>query len=508
VSSHSAIPLGPTHPVDILRHYVDNPTPCQRFWYTAAPFIAEFFGTFMLAVTYGCTQCVQALMPRSASVVGLVYFVLHVSLSGVSGGHLNPAVSIAVGASRRKEWPLVAGFVVMQLLAGVMAGSVCSIVFRPANITIGPRGTFGWWQPMVIESMYTMMLCFVFLNVHVSQLTKNWGRLPNQFDGLAVGLVVIAAGLSAVNVSGAVINPALSVGFELMGVEDGGLWGGIYCIYHVAGALIACLLFRICRPEESLDEIPEGWVPRLPTKLAAEFVGTLLVSFTVGVSILTESSACPWSYGAAVASLSYALADVSGAHFNPVVTVVMMFRSLAPPLHGVCYVILQALGGILGTIVAVGICDPSGAGIEVAPLEPYTLGAAIMLELCFTAVVVFVVLGAGQIPENDSFAHGGKLRCKAWNFYYGLAIGLAITGGSIASRNVSGGWMNPAIVLGASVGNSLNAGTFSNFWNYSVAEFGGGMLAILTFFLTHPREMLPRDTSQYAQAKGPEFHHS
>ena len=77
-------------------------------------------------------------------------------------------------------------------------------------------------------------------------------------------------------------------------------------------------------------------------------------------------------------------------------------------------------------------------------------GAAIVLELCFTAVVVFVVIGAGQIPENNSFAHGGKLRYKAWNFLLRVGHWSRHDWWQHASRNVSGGWMSPAIVLGTS----------------------------------------------------------
>merc|ERR1719487_1524228 len=78
-----------------------------------------------------------------------------------------------------------------------------------------PGKGFGWWEVMVVEVLYTFMLCFVVLNVATAK--KNDG---NQYFGLAIGFVIIAGGYAAGPISGGAFNPAVALGIDLSVLES------------------------------------------------------------------------------------------------------------------------------------------------------------------------------------------------------------------------------------------------------------------------------------------------
>merc|ERR1719337_528481 len=157
------------------------------------------------------------------------------------------------------------------------------------------------------------MLCFTVLNVACSRKS---GNTPNQFYGLAIGFVIIAGGYGAGAISGGAFNPAVAIGADLVSIGLGFGWSVYYVAFEYLGALIAALLFRIIRPDEFnglyfAASRHYGLQPRF----MSEFVGTFVLVLTVCLNVLGGSVATAWSVTAALLSMIYSLADVSGAQF-------------------------------------------------------------------------------------------------------------------------------------------------------------------------------------------------
>merc|ERR1719262_246631 len=129
---------------------------------------------------------------------------------------------------------------------------------------------------MIVEVLYTFMLCFVVLNVATAN--KNKG---NQYFGLAIGFVIIAGGYAGGNVSGGCFNPAVAFGIDVSSAGIGFGWCFVYTIFEFAGAALAAVLFQVVRPSEGagVDNLSEG--KKNTANMVSEFLGTYMLVLTV-----------------------------------------------------------------------------------------------------------------------------------------------------------------------------------------------------------------------------------
>jgi len=245
--------------------------------------------------------------------------------------------------------------------------------------------------------------------------------------------------------------------------------------------VVAALFFLLTHPEEyrSDDEF-YAYEPKLPTRLASEFIGTFMVALTMGLNVLGNSSAAAWSVAAAMISMIYALGNVSGGHFNPAVTVAVVAsgKGKCSVRAGCFYLLFQVIAGMLASLLFAGLHQTHS--FSVLPKSAFAAGTAYVLELFFTFVVSFVALSTlcikGISTELDR------------NYYFALAVGSAVTAGSHASHRASGGYLNPAVSFGVGVADTLNSGCLCECAGIVTAELCGGLLAAIIFFLTHARE--------------------
>merc|ERR1719421_2141806 len=267
------------------------------------------------------------------------------ALGGVSGANFNPAVSLTLGLSNKMEWKQVGIYCAVQVVAGIAAGISYAIMFT--NIfNLEPSAGFGWWEAALAEVLYTCMLCFVVLNCAAAK--KNGCDTGNQFYGLAIGFVIVAGGYGAGHISGGAFNPAVAMGIDLssafLGLFAGHsnlfFWGPVYWLYEAIGACLAVGLFHVVRPDD-FDESLEGQDYKLSTKLVSEFIGTFYLVLTVGLNVIGKSAAPAFSIAAALMCMIYSLGDVSGAHFNPAVTLAILLSGRVPPQQAVSYVLVQ-----------------------------------------------------------------------------------------------------------------------------------------------------------------------
>ena len=202
-------------------------------------YIAEFIGTFFLVLVVGCT-----VIPADAGVIaplaiGAALMVMVFATGHVSGGHLNPAVTLAVFL--RGKCP--ARDVIPYWVAQIVAGAVAAFV---AVYLCGKSGTPMEFKsvPMAFaaEFLFTFALAFVVLNVATAKGTAN-----NSFYGLAIGMTVMTGAFAVGGISGGAFNPAVAVGIGIMKLVDlSQIW--IHIVADLAGAAIAAFTFKIVNP--------------------------------------------------------------------------------------------------------------------------------------------------------------------------------------------------------------------------------------------------------------------
>jgi len=175
-------------------------------------------------------------------VAGVIY-----ALGRVSGAHINPAVTIALWATKRFPAKDAAAYIIAQC-AGAAAGSLLFFLTIGMDaVTIGGLGAttpfpgIGYAQAILVEILATFVLMLVIMGSAVDE------RAPPGFAGLIIGLTVAGMITMAGNISGASLNPARTFGPFLMDALLGGpsLWGffPIYIIGPVLGAVIAAVFY-------------------------------------------------------------------------------------------------------------------------------------------------------------------------------------------------------------------------------------------------------------------------
>lgn len=223
---------------------------------------------------------------------------------------------------------------------------------------------------------------------------------------------------------------------------------------------------------EKVDAKPAILSPDLARRIGAEFIGTFVLVFTVVATVLTQQPLAPLAIGAALMISIYAGGHISGAHFNPAVTIAVWVRGRLPIAEVAPYIVSQFAGAAAAAAVGVYVVNPA-ANNPGAFTDVRTTLSALVAELVFTFVLAYVVLNVATSKDNDG------------NSFYGLAIGFTVVAGAFAVGGISGGAFNPAVALGVSL---ADLSAWSNIWVYFVAGPVAGALAGLTFKVLNPTD--------------------
>jgi aquaporin Z len=445
---------------------------------TAANIVGEFVGTYLLVFTVGCN--VLSKTPVWAGVsIACVLMVAIFALGGVSGANFNPAVSVCLAITNSMkgpggmDWGKCAIYCVTQIIAGILAAFSYAILFWNA-FNLAPTKGFGWFSAGLCEVLYTFMLCFVVLNVAVARkFSENEG---NQWYGLAIGFVIVAGAYGAGVVSGGCFNPAVAIGIDTSSAGLGFGWCVAYTIFELIGAALAALAFKAVRPLDFNAGDPFA-AAKLGPKLVSEFLGTFMLVLTVGLNVLGNSPAGAFSIAASLMCMIYALGDVSGAHFNPAVTLAIFIAKLQPaearqsPKEMGLYMAAQIIGGIVAACTYSLIY--AGKTFPLGPQPGFKWWQAGVAEVIFTFTLAYVVLCAAVSSKTAS------------KDMFGLAIGSCVTVGGFAIGSISGGSLNPAVSFGIATSHAFNGG---NLWPavvYTGYEFIGAGLAAGIAMATH-----------------------
>jgi aquaporin Z len=196
-------------------------------------YIVEFIGTFFLVLTVGLSVRSNALFAPLA--IGSILMVMIFSGGHISGGHFNPAVTLAVWLRGRAVARDVVPYWLAQLLAGVVAALVVNMTAGKPSL---PPAVHDPMLSLTVEFLFTFALAWAVLNTATAKGTAN-----NSFYGLAIGFTVFSGAIAVGGISGAAFNPAVGLGVFIMGLESlNQLW--IYIAANLLGGAAAAVAFK------------------------------------------------------------------------------------------------------------------------------------------------------------------------------------------------------------------------------------------------------------------------
>ena len=185
-------------------------------------YVAECIGTFVLtflgcgtAMFLGCGD--TAGVVGTAIAFGLSVVAMAYTIGGISGCHINPAITFGVALSGRMSWKDAVGYWVGQVIGAIIAGAVLVLIVNvtgapgamgnPAGLgTNGVANAGGVGGALLVECIATFL--FVLVDLGTTDEKKGAGNLA----GLAIGLTLILIHLVCINLTGTSVNPARSIG--------------------------------------------------------------------------------------------------------------------------------------------------------------------------------------------------------------------------------------------------------------------------------------------------------
>lgn len=200
-------------------------------------YLVELLGTFFLVFVVGNTVIGGSALAPIA--IGLTLAVMIFAGGHISGGHFNPAVTLAVWWRGRCETRDVVPYIASQIIGAAVAGSL--VLFLRGK---GAAGDIDLAKAIVAELSFTFALAWVVLNVATAKGTAN-----NSFYGAAIGLTVTAGAIAVGDLSGGAFNPAVAIGATMMGlIKTSNLW--LYLVVCSGAGLLAGILFKFIHPED------------------------------------------------------------------------------------------------------------------------------------------------------------------------------------------------------------------------------------------------------------------
>ena len=198
-------------------------------------------------------------------------------------------------------------------------------------------------------------------------------------------------------------------------------------------------------------------------KLTTEFIGTFFLSLTICTAAVYGSAGeyAPFGIAATLMVMIYAGGHISGAHYNPAVTVSIYLRGACEKEEVLPYIASQVIAAVSAAIVVENLLRPN----EVVP--GFELGTdAIVAELLFTFALAYVILNVATTESTSG------------NGYFGAAIALVVLAGAITVGSISLASFNPAVTSALIVSGKL---TLADSWMHFVPQFVGAVLATYVY---------------------------
>ena len=198
-------------------------------------------------------------------------------------------------------------------------------------------------------------------------------------------------------------------------------------------------------------------------KYVTEFIGTFFLVLTIGCTVLAGQAGVipPLAIGAALMVMIFAGGHISGAHYNPAVTLAVFLRGKCDAKEVFPYWVSQLLGASAAAAAAMFLTGKSGDAAAIKDIPQ-----AFLAEFLFTFALAYVVLNAATAKAN------------AGNSFYGLAIGMTVMTGAFAVGHISGGAFNPAVAVGVAI---MKLTAPAGIWLHIIADLVGAAAAAMVF---------------------------
>ncbi|MBW3084849.1 Aquaporin Z [Austwickia sp. TVS 96-490-7B] len=208
--------------------------------------------------------------------------------------------------------------------------------------------------------------------------------------------------------------------------------------------------------------------PSTTASLVVEAIGTFFLVLTIGCTVLTDQPLAPVAIGSVLMVMIFAGGHISGAHFNPAVTLAVTLRgrlrSNQLPMYWAC----QIIGGAAGALSAVALTRRHTGN----PTVNITT-AGIAAEFLFTLALCWVVLNVATSRDH------------ADNHFYGVAIGFTVLAGAVAVGSISGAAFNPAVALGVGIMGLIG---WPAVLVWAVTQLAAGGVAAVLFRIANPHD--------------------
>jgi len=259
LSTAARIALAARGPLEAEPPWVGRPHD-WRFEWRLRRLFSEYFGTFLLVLVAAGGPVVNAIHPGQVPPVaqevapGLMVMAIIYFMGMVSGAHLNPAVTLSFAARGNFPWLRVPGYLVAQVAGAATAALLLRGLFGDVahlGSTLPGIGT-ALWKSAIIELVLTLGLVSVILG------TASGARNVGANAAIAIGGYIALSGMWAAPLTGASMNPARSLGPELVSGYWHGWW--IYLVGPMAGGLMAVGVAWILRgpPSKAGDAAAQG----------------------------------------------------------------------------------------------------------------------------------------------------------------------------------------------------------------------------------------------------------
>jgi aquaporin Z len=204
-------------------------------------------------------------------------------------------------------------------------------------------------------------------------------------------------------------------------------------------------------------------------KYITEFIGTFFLVFVIGMVVLGgRGDFAPIAIGSILMVMVYAGGHISGAHYNPAVTLAVLLRGKISAADAILYMVAQIIGACIASLVVMYYMNDKMADTAVV-MASTTRG--LLAEFLGTFALAYVVLNVATAKGTNG------------NSFYGLAIGFTVLTMAYSVGVISGGAFNPAVAIGISI---MKLASWSDIWVYLLGCFGGAALAAVVFRMNNP----------------------
>ena len=218
-------------------------------------YLAEAVGTMVLvlmgcgaAVSLGCTNADPETVVGTSFAVGLAVVAMAYTIGGISGCHINPAITLGVWLSGRMNSKEACGYMVSQVIGAIIGSAVLYVLTTSAglegtganDLQANGAGTIPVLGGLLAEIFFTCVFVLVVLGA-----TSKTNGATNNFAGLAIGLALVLVHLCCIRYTGTSVNPARSIGPAIFqgGTALANLW--IFIVGPFVGGACAAGIWKL-----------------------------------------------------------------------------------------------------------------------------------------------------------------------------------------------------------------------------------------------------------------------